>query len=500
MNTSIIKSFLSFFLLASPFLKIEAKNVKQEKPNIIVILADDLGYGDLVCYGGTKLETPNIDRLAANGIRFTSGYAPAGTSTPSRYSLLTGQYAWRKKVSILPGTAPMSISQKSLTLAGMMHQAGYATGCVGKWHLGLGDGKLDYNKLVKPSPNDIGFDYSFIFPATNDRTPCVYMENGKVVGLDSNDPIQVSYGKPVGNWPTGLEHPELLTLKYKQGHDQTIVNGVSRIGYMTGGTNALWKDEDMTDVLTGKAVNYIRQNAQKPFFLYFATHSIHEPRIPNPRFKGSSECGVYGDVIQELDWSVGEILKTLEEMKIRKNTLIVFLSDNGSAVRFEFGYKDGGLENLNGHEPAGVLKDDKNSLYEGGTRTPFIVSWPVRIKPAVSDAPVGFIDLFASFAKLLNVNLQEGDAPDSRNALPVLLGKATKTKHNEVLIQNDGGKLAIRIGDWKFIPKESYGKDELYNLRNDISEKLNVAEGNSEIVKNFRRRLEVIRNTPNVRK
>jgi len=269
---------------------------------------------------------------------------------------------------------------------------------------------------------------------------------------------------------------------------------------MTGGTSALWKDEEMTDVLTGKAVKYIRQNSQKPFFLYFATHSIHEPRIPNPRFNGSSECGVYGDVIQELDWSVGEILKTVEEMNIRKNTLIVFISDNGSAVRFEFGYKDGALGNLNGHEPTGVLKGDKNSLYEGGTRTPFIVSWPAKIKPTVSDAPLSFIDLFASFANLLNANLQEGDAPDSRNALQVLLGKAKKTKHNEVLIQNNGGKLAIRIGYWKFIPKESYGNDELYNLRKDISEKVNVAEGNPDIVENFRSRLEAIRNNPNVRK
>jgi arylsulfatase A-like enzyme len=500
MKTSIIKGFSSFLLLASPFLNVQAKNIKQDKPDIIVILSDDLGYGDPVCYGGTKLKTPNIDRLAANGIRFTSGYAPAGTCSPSRYFLLTGQYAWRKNVSILPGTAPMSISKEALTLPGMMKKCGYTTGIAGKWHLGLGDGNLDYNNEIKPSPNDIGFDYSFIYPATNDRVPCVYIENGKVVGLDEKDPIQISYDKPIGNWPTGSEHPELLTLKYNHGHDQTVVNGVSRIGYMTGGTSALWKDEEMTEVLTGKAVNFIKQNAQKPFFLYFATHSIHEPRIPGSRFKGSSDCGIYGDLIQELDWSVGEIIKTLRELNLEKNTLIVFLSDNGSAVQVESGYKDGALANLNGHRSEGDLKGMKNSLYEGGTRTPFILSWPAGIKPAVSDAPVSFTDLFASFAKLLHYNLREGDAPDSRNALPVLLGKAKKTKHNEVLVQDNSGKLAIRIGYWKFIPKESYGKDELYNLNNDISEKLNIAESNPQIVKNLQDRLMEIKNCNGVRK
>jgi arylsulfatase A-like enzyme len=474
--------------------------VIRDKPNIIIILSDDLGYGDPACYGGTKLKTPNIDRLAAEGVRFTSGYSAAATCSPSRYALLTGQYGWRKKVSILPGDAPMTISREALTLPGMLKQCGYTTGISGKWHLGLGDGNLDFNKLIKPSPNDVGFDYSFIYPATNDRVPCVYIENGQVVGLDQNDPIQVRYGAPVGNWPTGLEHPELLKLQSRTGHNQTIVNGIGRIGYMTGGTSALWKDEEMAEVFAGKAVNFIRKNSGKPFFLYFACHNIHEPRAPGVKFKGSSECGIYGDVVQELDWSVGEILKTLKELNLEKNTIVVFLSDNGP--RIEEGYADEARKYLNGHTPSGILRGDKGTLFEGGTRTPFIVRWPAKMKPSVSDAPLGFIDLFASFANLLKYNLPNGQAPDSRDALSVLMGKAKQTRHNEVMIQDNQGRVAIRSGEWKLIPKESRsdgGKDELYDLKNDPSEKLNIADSNPEIVKNLLDRLTLIKDNQGVR-
>lgn len=480
-------------IFSSQLLGAEKKTSNTEHPNIVIILTDDLGYGDPVCYGGIKLKTPNIDRLAKEGVRFTSGYAVAGTCSPSRYSLLTGEYAWRKKIGILPGDAPMTISENFLTMPGMMKKCGYTTGCVGKWHLGLGNGNLDFNQLIKPSPNDVGFDYSFFYPATNDRVPCVYIENGKVVGLDPKDPIKVSYDKPVGNWPTGREHPELLKLKELLDHDQTIVNGIGRIGYMTGGTKALWKDEEMAELFTGKAVNFIRKNSQKPFFLYFATHNIHEPRVPGARFKGSSECGVYGDIIQELDWSVGEITNTLKELHLEKNTLIVFLSDNGPKVAQ--GYDDGGLQNLNGHQPAGVLQGEKNSLYEGGTRTPFIVKWPAKIKPSVSDAPVSFIDLFASLSNLLSYNLKEGEAPDSRDALPVFLGQAKKTNHNEVLVQDNDGRLALRKGDWKFIPVESYPwlkSDQLFNLKDDISEKVNIAKQYPKIVEEFQMRIKEI--------
>ena len=470
------------------------------KPNIIVILSDDLGYSDPVCYGGTKLKTPNIDKLASEGVLFTNGYAPASVCSPSRYALLTGEYAWRKKVNILPGDAPMSIAPDRLTMPMMMQKCGYITGITGKWHLGLGIGNVDFNKLIKPSPNDIGFDYSYIYPATNDRVPCVYIEDGKVVGLEEDDPIQVNYKEKVGDWPTGRENPELLTLKSLKGHDNTIVNGIGRIGFMCGGTNALWKDETMAEVFTGKTVDFIRKNSDKPFFLYFPTHSIHEPRVPGPNFKGSSECGVYGDVIQELDWSVGEILKTLKEQGIDNNTLIVFLSDNGPRV--EEGYADGGKKNLNGHITKGLLRGDKGTIFEGGTRTPFIVRWPDKISPKSSDAPVEFIDLFASFANLLGFELPEGQAPDSRDAMDALMGKAPKTKHDELVIQDHRGKLALRSGKWKYIPKESLpqgSEDELYNLDDDISEKINLAGKHPDILKKLSFRLSEIKSNPGVR-
>jgi len=203
----------------------------RQRPNLVIIYADDLGYGDVSCYGANKIKTPNIDRLASRGRRFINAHAPAATCTPSRYSLLTGEYAWRKKgTGILPGDAALIIEPARTTLPSMLQRAGYTTGVVGKWHLGLGSGNLNWNEDIKPGALDIGFDYSFLIPATGDRAPCVFVENRRVVGLDPADPIEVSYRAPVGTEPTGRDHPELLKMRPSQGHDQTIVNGISRIG------------------------------------------------------------------------------------------------------------------------------------------------------------------------------------------------------------------------------------------------------------------------------
>ncbi|MDP4290161.1 MAG: arylsulfatase [Bacteroidota bacterium] len=472
----------------------KAKTV-DKRPNIVIILADDIGFGDFGCYGATKVKTPNVDNLARKGVQFSGACAPASTCTPSRYSLLTGEYAWRKNVGILQGDAPITIKPGSLTMPSMLQKQGYVTGCIGKWHLGLGNGNVDFNKEVRPSPNDVGFNYSFILPATGDRVPCVYLENSRVVGLDPNDPIKVSYTQKVGNDPTGKEHPELLKMKYSKGHDQTIVNGISRIGYMTGGNSARWKDEDLAEVITGKAVDFIKEHADKPFFLYFATHDIHVPRVPSARFRGSSQCGVRGDVIQQFDWSVGEVLNTLKALHLDENTIVIVTSDNGPII--DDGYADGAVENLNGHRAAGMFRGFKYSLYEGGTRVPFIISWPKVIKPGTSDVPFPFIDLFASFAELSQYKLKSHEAIDSHDALSILLGKDHKPYRDYVLIQNNNGELAVKKGDWKLIPVESKTSkmDQLYNLKKDIGETTNLADQEKEEVEALRKIITDIKST-----
>ncbi len=377
-----------------------------DSPNIVLIYADDLGYGDVGCYGATRVRTPNIDRLAREGLRFTDAHAPSSTCTPSRYALLTGEYAWRRNgTGVLPGDAALIIEPGRETLPAMLKCAGYATGVVGKWHLGLGSGSIDWNGTIRPGPRDIGFDDAFIMAATGDRVPCVFIRNDRVVGLDPRDPIRVSYGKPIGDEPTGKANPGLLKVKPSHGHDQAIVNGVSRIGYMAGGKAARWVDEDMADRFTREAVGFIERHAASPFFLYFATHDIHVPRVPHRRFAGTSGCGVRGDVVQELDWCVGQVLDALDRLKLADRTLVVITSDNGPVV--DDGYADGAVGDLNGHRPAGPFRGGKYSLFEGGTRVPFLVRWPGRVRPGVSDALVNQVDLPASLATLTGRKLPE---------------------------------------------------------------------------------------------
>ncbi len=323
-----------------------------KSPNIIIIYADDLGYGDISCYGATGISTANIDRFAGQGLSFTNAHCSSATSTPSRYSLLTGEYAWRKKgTGIAPGDASSIINSNTSTIASVLKRSGYTTAVVGKWHLGLGPaGGPDWNGIIKPGPMDLGFDHDFIIPATGDRVPCVFVDDRKVANLDPSDPIKVSYKEKIGDWPTGKENPELLKIHPSHGHDMTIVNGISRIGYMTGGKSALWVDEEISAVLTKKARMFIEENRNKPFFLYFATHDIHVPRVPNQRFVGKSGMGPRGDAILEFDWSVGEVLKTLDSLKLTDNTIVIVTSDNGPVV--DDGYMDQAVELLGSHKPA----------------------------------------------------------------------------------------------------------------------------------------------------
>lgn len=467
-----------------------------EKPNIVIIYADDLGYGDISCYGATRIKTPNIDLLAKQGVRFTNAHCTSATSTPSRYSLLTGEYAWRRKgTGIATGDAAALILPGRPTLPSVLKSAGYTTGVVGKWHLGLGpQGGPDWNGDIKPGPMDIGFDYNFLLPATGDRVPCVFVENRRVIGLDPKDPIKVSFDKPIGNEPTGKDHPELLKMKPSHGHDMTIVNGISRIGYMSGGKSALWIDENISSVITEKAKNFIAGNKNKPFFLYFSTHNIHVPRVPNQRFVGKSGLGPRGDAILELDWTVGEIVRTLDSLKLSGNTILIVTSDNGPVV--DDGYQDQAVEKLNGHTPAGPLRGGKYSAFDGGTRVAYIVRWSGKIKPHVSNALISQIDFLASFAAMTGQKLTGNTFPDSYNELESLLGRSEKNR-DFVIEQALNNTLSIIKGNWKYIEpgngprvnqntNTELGNDpqpQLYNLDSDIGEKTNVAVKNPEIVK-----------------
>ena len=477
---------------------------ENNKPNVVLIYIDDLGYGDVSCYGATEINTPNVDRLAKNGLRFTDAHCSSATCTPSRYSMLTGNYAWRKKgTGVAPGDAAMIINPDRKTMADLMHDAGYTTGVVGKWHLGLGpEGGPDWNTTISPGPMDIGFEYSYLIPATGDRVPCVFVENGDVVGLDPSDPIYVSFGKKIGDEPTGRENPELLKMKPSHGHDNTIINGISRIGFMTGGKAARWVDEEIADNITGKALDFIERNKEKPFFLYFSTHDIHVPRVPNPRFAGKSGMGPRGDAILEVDWSAGAIMDKLDELGLTEKTIVIFTSDNGPVV--DDGYQDQAKELLGDHKPAGPLRGGKYSSFDGGTRVPFIVRWPGKIVPGISDARISQVDLMNTLAKLNGFQLNGEDGPDSFEMLDVLLGKSKKGRD---WIVEHGATFSIIKGDWKYIepsnrPKYNKFTDtemgtepqpQLYNLSSDLGEKQNVAGQNPDKVKELQELLQSIK-------
>lgn len=504
---SIRSKFFIIAILCSAFVDPPAKAQQTpSKPNIIIIYTDDVGYGDISSNGASKVKTPNIDKIASGGLRFTNAYATSATCTPSRFSFLTGRYAWRKTgTGIAPGDAALIVPTETVTLPGMLQKAGYQTAVVGKWHLGLGpQGGPDWNGDIKPGPLEIGFKYCFVMPATADRVPCVYMENRRIVDLDPSDPITVSYKEKIGNDPTGKENPELLKMKYSNGHDATIINGVSRIGWMSGGNKARWIDEDMADVFTNRALTFIEKNKENPFFLYFATHDIHVPRVPNSRFVGKSGMGPRGDAILQLDWTVGEVLKILDRLKITDKTMLIFSSDNGSVV--DDGYRDNAVQLLNGHTPSGNRRGGKYSAFDGGTHIPFIVKWPGKIKAGtVSNALFSQIDLYASLAALTGQSLSGDIAPDSFNSLSALLGAS---KNRDYLVQQSvNNTLSLIQGNWKYIEPSNGQKmnfltntelgnlaqPQLYNLKADIGERNNLASKYPEEVKNMAAMLKKIR-------
>ena len=465
---------------------------RADTPNIIFILADDLGYGDLGCYGATKLKTPHCDRLARDGLRFTDAHAPASVCTPTRYAFLTGEYAWRKKgTGVLSGIAGLIIEPGRTTVASMLQQAGYSTGVVGKWHLGLGVTPTDYNGELEPGPLEIGFDSAWILPATGDRTPCVWVEDHRVVNLDPTDPITLDYS-------------------VKRGEPRSFVAGIPRIGGQTGGRAALWKDDEIADVIAAKGVAFIEKHRDRPFFLYLPTHDIHVPRVPHARFQGTSGTGVRGDAIHSFDWTVGRIMDALDRLELANDTLVVLTSDNGGILDDngpDTKHGVGSPTANDGHRHNGPLRAGKGSSYEGGSRVPFIVRWPGRIAPGSSAALVSHVDMLASLAELTGQTLAAADAPDSFDVLPALLGGPAGRTH----LVEQGPRLALREGTWKYLPpaappaekpgdqKNAKRKNfraaepaELFDLAADIGETTNVAAQHPQIVDRMHSLLEAI--------
>ena len=472
-----------------------ADNKTQENPNVLLIIADDLGLGDVSAYGSNTISTPNIDNLAENGIRFNNGYATSATSTPSRYGLMTGMYPWRNEdAKILPGDAPLLIPTDMPTMPKMFQNAGYETAAIGKWHLGMGAGNVDWNKEITPSANTVGFDYTCLIAATNDRVPTVYVENGMVEGLEADDPIYVSYKENFEGEPTALTHPEMMKMKWYDGHFNTIVNGIPRIGFMKGGQKARWIDEDMADYFVAKVKRFFKdRDKDKPFFLYYGLHQPHVPRAPHQRFIGATDMGPRGDAVVEADWCVGEILAYMEKAGLLDNTLVIFTSDNGPVVND--GYADDSEERLGSHDPRNGTRGGKYSQFDGGSHIPLIVYWKGKLTPMVSDAIVSQHDFFASLGRLIG-----GEVPadiDSQDQLDALLGESLNGRTG--LVHEAQGALSYRNERYSLVPPYvgpatdktlnelgNLGEWGVFDLQDNYSERHNIAKENPQLLEGLK--------------
>lgn len=480
--------------------------VNASQPNVVLIVTDDLGYGDVGCYGSTAIPTPSIDQMAREGIRMTRCYAPASTCTPTRYAIMTGEYAWRqkaRKTTVLDGDAPLAITPGRPTLPQILSDGGYETALIGKWHLGIGDGNkaVDFNTYVGPGPLEVGFDEAFYIPATVDRVPCVFIENHAVHNLDPTDPIQISYRNRLDALPIGREQPELLKYPADKQHSDTIINGISRIGYMSGGKQAHWVDEDITDVLADRADKFIARERDKPFFLMLGTHDPHVPHAPHARFIGKSNAGTRGDTIVQTDWLVGAVLRSLQSAGVDEETLVIVTSDNGPTV-FD-GYFDGSVAAAGDHRPAGELRGSKYLVYEGGCRVPCVVRWPGKVEPGESDAMFTLTDLLPSLATVCGIETLPSDVgQDGLDLSTVLLDTNAKSARTDVVLQGIFKTLALLDGDWKYIQandnrvSQDFGrgadprdkrfaearvpKDILLSLADDPAETTNVIKGHPQ--------------------
>ena len=456
---------------------------------IIMIVADDLGYGDMGCYGAEANLTPFIDTYVNRGVRFLDAHATAATCTPSRYALFTGSYAWRKPgTGIAPGDSKLLIDHTGPTMLKMLKKTGMVTGAIGKWHLGMGPGpgKTNWNKLIKPNANDLGFDETFLMAATADRTPCVYVRNGLVENLDPNDPIEVNYHHNYPGEPDGKRDRASLKMDWLVGHNMAVVNGIGRIGYMKGGKKARWVDEDMADVFVAEAQKFIVKHKNEDFFLYLGTNDIHVPRVPHPRFVGKTKHGPRGDVTYQFDDSVRRVVETLRKEGLEKDTLLIITSDNGPVVND--GYKDRSIELLGNHKPAGQWRGGKYTPFEGGHRVPFIAVWP-NVLPAgeTSDTLLQLVDMTATFATLRGYDLQPGTFPDSFDQSAAFFKPNAPSTRPYAIFQDY--QMNIRMGHMKYIyPQGGNSLDctkgrkltaldgQLYDLSKDPAEMHNLTK------------------------
>jgi arylsulfatase A len=411
------------------------KNTNSNKPNIILINADDLGYGDLSCYGASKVKTPNIDRLANEGRKFYDAHAASAVCSPSRYGMLTGRYPLRRNFwGPTDAKNSLAIDTKHLTLGSLLKDANYSTAMIGKWHLGFGETKPDWNCALKPGPLELGFDYFFGLPTVNSSPPYVYVENHHVVGYEPEDPFVFGIKSVTEKWPE------------KDGYD--YIGGAKK-------AHELYKDEMVGTTFVNKSIEWINDvDKNKPFFLYLATTNIHHPFTPAPQFKGTSDCGVYGDFIHELDWMVGEIHNTIEDMGLADNTLIIFTSDNGGMLNV------GGQNAWKaGHQLNGKLLGFKFGAWEGGHRIPFIAKWPGKI-PAntISNNLLCQTDLMSTFASIVKRPLEDDEGVDSIDQLETLTGNPENPLRDELVISpNSPAHLFVRKGKWVYIPAQDEG-------------------------------------------
>ncbi len=441
----------------------------QQRPNVIFIMADDIGYGDLECYNG-KETTPHVNEFARQGCLFTDAYAVASTSTPSRYSFLTGKYSWREaNTGIATGDAGMIISPETFTVADLFSKAGYCTAAFGKWHLGLGSttGAQSWNTELDQGLTELGFDDWHIMAATADRVPCVYIRgnsekggrkvnHGRVVNLDPKDPIRVSYTQAIGD-STWFQFPDAVKLAPRAQNDHhgaTIVDSIPRIGHMTGGYAARWKDENIADTIVANTIGFMREKAAagEPFFIYMATNDIHVPRWPHKRFRGKSKMGLRGEAIMAFDWSVGQIMDALKALNIDDNTLVIISSDNGPVL--DDGYADRAepLAQAAGHLISGGLRGGKYTAYEGGTRVPFLVRWPGHVpQGTLSKALVSQVDFLGTMAELLGEDIPAGQGMDSRKEASAWLGKDLENGRDYVLETTNNRKVSVRTHEWKYV-------------------------------------------------